>query len=176
MVGLFNDWNAYHDVNGVSHIGAQLFLSPVKGWNAYLNVLSGKSAGVSGTGTVLDLTTAYQITTVFKLGLNAANYSIADDQGGYSGVALYPQYAFSDAFALGLRGEYFKSKDIVSGGTTTEGQSVNALTVSANIKAGGLTVIPEVRFDNASSDSFFKQNGDPTKSASQFLIGAVYAF
>lgn len=176
MVGLFNDWNVYTDVNGVSHIGAQLFLSPVEGWNAYFNVLSGKSDGVGGTGTVLDLTTAYQVSEKFKLGLNAADYSISNDLGGYSGVALYPQYAFSDTFALGLRGEYFKGKDVTDGGTTTEGESVNAITLSANIKAGALTIIPEIRFDNASSDSFFKENGDPTKSASQFLIGAVYAF
>ncbi len=51
MAGLFNDWNVYQDFNGVSHIGAQLTVSPVAGWTAYLNVLSGRSAGAAGTGT-----------------------------------------------------------------------------------------------------------------------------
>jgi hypothetical protein len=173
MVGLFNDWNVYSDFNGVSHVGGQLTVSPVEGWTAYLNVLSGKSVGVAGTGTIFDLTTAYQVTEKFKLGLNAADYSITDDGGGYTGAALYPQYAFTPAVALGLRGEYFQWKG--AGGDDDE--KVAAITLSGNIKAGGLTFIPEVRFDNASQEIFKKENGvDMTKKAAQFSLAFVYAF
>ncbi|MFI5450549.1 porin [Pedobacter sp. UC225_61] len=175
MAGLFNDWNVYQDFNGVSHVGAQLTISPVTGWTAYLNVLSGRSAGAAGTGTILDLTTAYQITEQFKLGLNAADYTVSNDNGGYSGVALYPQYAFNKAVALGLRGEYFNYKGV---GTAAD-VSVASLTFSANIKSGGLTFIPEVRFDSDKdfSQGFTKTNGiNPAKSASQFSLAAVYAF
>lgn len=193
MVGVFNDWNTYRDFNGVSHFGAQLSLSPVEGWTAYLNVLTGRSAGVTevddvlgevvypgaeqlGSGTIIDLTTAYQISEAFKLGLNAADYSMPNDNAGgmgYSGVALYPQYAVSESFLIGLRGEYFKAKDFDG----VEGGSIAALTVSANLKAGGLTFIPEVRFDRTSdADTFFKKNGDFTKNASQFSLAAVFAF
>lgn len=173
MVGLFNDWNVYSDFNGVSHVGGQLTVSPVEGWTAYLNVLSGKSVGVAGTGTIFDLTTAYQVTEKFKLGLNAADYSITDDGGGYTGAALYPQYAFTPAVALGLRGEYFQWKG--AGGADDE--KVAAVTLSGNIKAGGLTFIPEVRFDNASDERFYKENGvDMTKKAAQFSLAFVYAF
>ena len=58
------------------------------------------------------------------------------------------------------------------------GQSVTALTVTANIKSGPLTFIPEVRFDNNSNlaASAFTKNGLPSKSASQFVLAAVYAF
>jgi hypothetical protein len=174
MAGVFNDWNIYQDFNGVSHFGAQLTVSPVKGWTAYLNVLSGHSAGAAGTGTIYDLTTAYQVTDKFKLGLNAADYHISGGNGGYTGVALYPQYAFTSAVALGLRGEYFKYNIPV-----VANPSVMALTLSANIKAGGLTFIPEVRFDSDEdlSQSFVKKNGiAPSKSASQFSLAAVYAF
>jgi len=172
MVGLFNDWNVYTDFNGVSHVGGQLTISPVEGWTAYLNVLSGKSVGVDGTGTIFDLTTAYQITEKFKLGLNAADYSVTNDGGGYTGGALYPQYAFTPSVALGLRGEYFNWK----GAAGADDENVVAATLSANIKAGGLTFIPEVRFDNASKDMFSKENGDLTKKASQFSLAFVYAF
>jgi len=172
MVGLFNDWNVYSDFNGVSHVGGQLTVSPIEGWTAYLNVLSGKSVGVSGTGTIFDLTTAYQITEKFKLGLNAADYSVTNDGGGYTGAALYPQYAFSPAVALGVRGEYFNWKGV---GEDSD-EKVVAATLSANIKAGGLTFIPEVRFDSASQEMFSKENGDPTKKASQFSLAFVYAF
>ncbi|MBB2147246.1 outer membrane beta-barrel protein [Pedobacter sp. LMG 31464] len=175
MAGLFNDWNVYQDFNGVSHVGAQLTVTPVTGWTAYLNVLSGRSAGAPGTGTIFDLTTAYQITDQFKLGLNAADYSVSNDNGGYSGVALYPQYAFTKAVALGLRGEYFNYKGI---GTAAD-VSVASVTLSANIKSGGLTFIPEVRFDSDKdfSQGFTKTNGiTAAKSASQFSLAAVYAF
>jgi hypothetical protein len=175
MAGLFNDWNVYQDFNGVSHVGAQLTVTPVTGWTAYLNVLSGRSAGAPGTGTIFDLTTAYQITEQFKLGLNAADYSVSNDNGGYSGVALYPQYAFTKAVALGLRGEYFNYKGV---GTAAD-VSVASVTLSANIKSGGLTFIPEVRFDSDKdfSQGFTKTNGiNPSKTASQFSLAAVYAF
>lgn len=173
MVGLFNDWNVYHDFNGVSDIGAQLRISPVAGWDAYVNFLNGDQ-----TGMIFDLTTSYQITDAFKLGLNAADFSAeGEDAGGYSGGALYAQYGFTDAFALGLRGEYFQTKDIGSGEDLIEGNSVLGLTLSANVKAGPLTVIPEFRFDNNSEEVFFKNKEmDPTKSASQFSLALVYAF
>jgi hypothetical protein len=174
MVGLLNDWNVYQDLNGVSHIGAQLMVAPVEGWSAYLNFLSGYSAGAGGTGTIFDLTTAYQVTDKFKLGLNAADYSVSNDNGGYTGVALYPQYAFTPAVSLGLRGEYFNYKGI---GELPDA-SIAAITLSGNIKAGGLTFIPEVRFDSDKdySQEFVKKSGALSKSASQFSLAAVYAF
>jgi hypothetical protein len=174
MVGVFNDqWNAYstttYSAAGVpaygkiNTFGAQLMLAPVKGWTAYLNVLSGPSSG-----TILDLTTAYQITDAFKLGLNAANKT-GNGAANYKGVALYPQVAVAKAVTLGLRGEYFKFSAAGSEATT-------AVTFTANIKSGPLTFIPEVRLDNNSAGPFTDSNGAATKSASQFLVAAVYAF
>jgi len=170
MVGLFNDsWNTYtaDPAFGVNAFGAQVSVTPVEGWTAYANVLTG-----SECGTIFDLTTSYQITEKFALGLNAADFDDDDPaiSTSYSGVALYPKYNFSDAVALGLRGEYFKVKD--------GGPQITAFTLSANLKHGGLTFIPEVRLDNSDEDTFgfVKSNGTPTKSASQFSLALVYAF
>jgi len=58
MAGLFNDWNVYQDLNGVSHFGAQLALAPVEGLSAYVNFLTGTSAGGKedySSGTLVDL-------------------------------------------------------------------------------------------------------------------------
>lgn len=175
MLGLFNDWNTYQDFNGVSHVGGQLMLAPVKGLTVYLNGLSGYTEGAGGVGTIFDLTTTYQVTDKFKLGLNAADYSVSNDNGGYTGAALYPQYAFTPAVSLGLRGEYFNMKG--TGGAADA--SIISGTLSANIKAGGLTFIPEVRLDNDKdlTQGFLKSDGiTGTKSASQFSLAAVYAF
>lgn len=185
MAGIFNNyWNtysSYRSVNtttasgDVSTFGAQLTVTPVKGWTAYLNLLSGPYSG-----TELDLTTAYQITDAFKLGLNAADFTPSHYIGlayGFSGLALYPQLAVSKIVTLGLRGEYFKTKAMsapVAG--PPAGDSVTGITFTANIKAGPLAFIPEIRFDNGSNDMFTDSNFAPTKSASQFLLAAVYAF
>src|SRR5690606_16932662 len=94
MAGLFNDWNVYRDLNGVSHFGAQLAVSPIEGLSAYLNFLTGSSDGGASnysSGTLVDLVASYAINEKVSLGLNAADYSFKSE-GGYSGVALYPQY------------------------------------------------------------------------------------
>lgn len=166
MVGLFNDqWNTYKATPefGLNAFGAQLTLTPAEGLTAYFNLLTG-----SESGTIVDLTAAYQVSPKFKLGLNAADFSGVDNGSGYSGIALYPSVAISDSFGLGLRAESFKSKTLDT--------SVSAFTLSANLKSGGLTFIPEIRLDSASEDSFYKSNGNPTKSASQFAVAMVYGF
>lgn len=166
MVGLFNDqWNTYKATPefGLNAFGAQLSLTPAEGLTAYFNLLTG-----SESGTIVDLTAAYQVSPKFKLGLNAADFSGVDSGSGYSGIALYPSVAITDSFGLGLRAESFKSKTLDT--------SVSAFTLSANLKSGGLTFIPEIRLDSASEDSFYKSNGNPTKSASQFAVAMVYGF
>ena len=166
MVGLFNDqWNTYKATPefGLNAFGAQLTLTPAEGLTAYFNLLTG-----SESGTIVDLTAAYHVSPKFKLGLNAADFSGVESGSGYSGIALYPSVAISDSFGLGLRAESFKSKTLDT--------SVSAFTLSANLKSGGLTFIPEIRLDSASDDSFYKSNGNPTKSASQFAVAMVYGF
>ncbi len=167
MAGLFNDWNLYKATKGVSSIGGQLMLNPVKGWTAYLNVLSGADA--YGYGTIEDLTTCYQISRAFKLGLNAANYDKKSSEEGYAGIALYPQYAVSNVVSFGLRSEYFTTK----GAAKT---SYTGLTLTANIKSGGLTFIPEVRIDHDGDKLFFNKNGLAVSNAGQFSMAAVYTF
>jgi hypothetical protein len=164
MAGVFNDsWNNYSSTKDVSTFGAQLFLSPAKGWTAYFNVVSGKTSG-----TEFDITTAYQITDAFKLGLNAADFNAPNSPGGFQGIALYPQIAASSSVSFGLRGEYFKVKD--------GGPNVKAFTLTSNIKAGPLTIIPELRLDKANDELFVNSSSMGTKSASQFVLAAVYSF
>lgn len=175
MAGLFNDsWNNYsaNPTKGLNAFGAQLSLTPSDKVSAYLNLLTG-----SESGTIIDLTAAFQLTNKFKLGLNTANFTGVNMNQGYEGVALYPSIAINDNFGLGLRAEYFKAKEMAgSFSGVTAKESVTALTLSANLKSGALTFIPEIRFDNGTSAQFFKDNGAPTKSASQASMALVYGF
>lgn len=166
MLGLFNDtWNNYKadPAKGLNAVGGQLSYTS-GGVSAYLNFMDG-----SVSGTIFDLTASFQLSEKFKLGLNAADFSNEGDVG-FTGIALYPSYAISDTFGLGLRGEYFSYKE-GSGDT-----SVTALTLSANLKAGGFTFIPEFRFDNNSDEVFVDSDMAPTKSASQVVLAVVYGF
>ncbi|MEO8254459.1 MAG: outer membrane beta-barrel protein [Flavobacterium sp.] len=176
MVGVFNNtWNNYmaDPTKGLNNIGAQLSLTPVEGVSAYINFMDGAESG-----TIVDLTASFQLSDKFKLGLNAADWSGVADKEGYTGFALYPSVAVTENFGLGLRAEYFKAKENASAlyGIGTD-NSVTAFTLSANLKAGGLTVIPEFRLDSAKDDNFMKSDMvTPTKSASQASIALVYGF
>jgi len=171
MVGAFNDtWNNYkaNSIKGLSTIGAQLSFAPTEKVSTYLNFMDG-----SESGTIIDLTANFQLTEKFKLGLNAADFNHGNASSyDYTGVALYPSYAVNENFGLGLRAEYFDYKNLY-----TADSSVTALTFTANLKSGGLTIIPEFRLDSNKDKVFLKSDMiTPTKSASQFSVALVYGF
>lgn len=119
----------------------------------------------------IDLTTGWDVTETVYLG---ANVTSASDS--FVGGALYLQNAFSEAFTLGLRGEYFGDK---GGVALTKDESVIDLTLSANYKIGNLTLIPEVRMDSFSEKDVVISDlpaGKTTSQLSSFLLAAVYAF
>jgi hypothetical protein len=124
----------------------------------------------------LDYTGGFDLSDSFFLGINAA-YFVADSLPDFYGFALYPQYATSENFKIGLRGEFFQENgDFGAIGTGLADSSVFATTLTANYKVGALTIIPELRLDSSSDDAFMQGNGNMSKSLSSFVIAAVYAF
>ena len=57
-----------------------------------------------------------------------------------------------------------------------QGMSFTQLTLSANLKEGPLTFIPEFRIDMGSEDVFFDADGAGTGSSPAFILAAVYSF
>lgn len=151
---------------------------------------------VSSAGSLfqVDLTLGYNLSENFYLGFNTsfqtvaageeftAPGSIRDSDGdatSFYGFAVYPKFTLSDAFALGLRGEYFSEKKGHLGiiGLDDKGDgSVVALTASGNISVGNLMLIPEIRFDKTSENSFLNKDGDLTDSMVSLIFAAVYKF
>ena len=125
MVGVVNNVDGLGDNNRKKGIISQLFLAPAEHWNVYLNFINSNEANPGADGKepsafyrVFDLTTSYQITEKFLLGLNAAYGAQKGDYQGaggptdsqsWGGVALYSNVAISDHFALGARYEYFNN-------------------------------------------------------------------
>jgi len=107
-----------------------------------------------------------------QLGINYDG-TIANISGNnWTSNAVYVNYDPSSKFGFTLRSEYFNdTKNAVGVGT-----SIFQNTLSANIHFSKLTLIPEIRFDNAKDKIFFNSNNNLNQYASNFLIAAVYKF
>ena len=86
--------------------------------------------------------------------------------------AVYVNYDPSAKIGFTLRSEYFNDTKNAVG----VGSSIFQNTLSANIHFSKLTLIPEIRFDNAKDKIFFNSNNNLNQYASNFLIAAVYKF
>jgi len=107
-----------------------------------------------------------------QLGINYDG-TIANISGSnWTSNAVYVNYDPSSKFGFTLRSEYFNdTKNAVGVGT-----SIFQNTLSANIHFSKLTLIPEIRFDNAKDKIFFNNNNNLNQYAGNFLIAAVYKF
>lgn len=143
-------------------------------FKAYLNYQGGKAL----PGIMLqhfDVVLNAVITDKFNIGYNGTVQSRKPNGGSANswwGSALYFNVDPTSTFGLTLRGEYFDDKKNVLGINT----SIFAATLSANFKVSKLTIIPELRFDNASDEVFLKNDGTGTKGTGTFLLAAVYTF
>ena len=127
----------------------------------------------------IDFTGGFDLSEEFFLGINAAHFSMEDNGGSFTGVALYPQYAVSETFSLGLRGEYFMEGDYFGaiGASDASGDSsVLALTLTGSATIGDLILKPEIRLDSASEDAFIDNDLAPTSSLASVLFAAIYSF
>lgn len=163
MLAVMNVTDVNQNLTGEYSLGAQLGVS-----GQYLNLYydSGEALGFE-----IDYTGGFDLSDSFYFGINAA---YADNDGeGFSGVALYPQATLSDAFALGLRGEYFSTRsDFVE-----DDPSVFGLTLTGSYSVENLTIKPEIRLDSwGDAMPYVDSDGAATDNLSSFLIGAVYSF
>jgi hypothetical protein len=178
MAGVVNNVDGLGDNNRKKGIISQLFVSPVENWNVYLNFINSNEANPDEKGDspkahyrVFDVTTSYQITEKFLVGLNAAYGSQKGDYQGaggpsdtesWGGAAIYSNVAVSDNFAIGARYEYFNNDNGVRGllafpngkGTAENpisgsGTHVNSVTLTGNITLadGHILLKPEFRLD-----------------------------
>jgi hypothetical protein len=167
MVGIANPTDHVADNTGKKVFIAQFSTSTKNDkLKAYLNYQGGTD--ISQFDLVLNGT----ISSKFAINYDG---TVADIAGhSWSSNALYLCFDPTSTLGLTLRGEYFSDKN----GAATVGSSVFVPTLSANIKIdGSLTIIPEIRMDNAKDDIIFQDGkGVATKTAGNFLIAAIYKF
>lgn len=162
MLGVFNQTDVTEfNPDGSYAVGAQL------GYDGqFLNLLY----DAAGLGFEVDYTGGFDATDDFFVGINAA---YADNDGeGFYGVDLYPQYTLSEAFSLGLRGEYFQTQS----DAIDDDPSVFAVTLTGSYTIDDLIIKPEFRLDNGSEDMFIDTDLMATKSLGSFVVAAIYKF
>lgn len=167
MLGVMNDTDLTEfNPTGDYAFGAQL---GYKG--QFLNLL------VDPSFTEVDYTGGFDLSDALYLGLNAAYLKTENSGPGFAGVALYPQYATSDSFKIGLRGEYFvEDGNFGAIGSGVADTSVFAATLTGSYSIDNLTIKPEIRLDSASDNSFIDNDLLPTKSLGSFVLAAIYSF
>ena len=165
MLGVLNstDYTESQPIGEDFMIGVQLGL-----FGQYINYLGGGTAGVSQ----IDFTGGIDLGDSFFLGVNATSYS-DDNDVEFSGFALYPQYTFSDSFALGARFESFTENGNL--GALGDGDNTS-FTITGSITSGNLMIKPEIRTDTASAKFYTDADGAATDSLSVFMVAAIYSF
>jgi hypothetical protein len=207
MLGVVNNWDNLTDNNKQKSLIGQFTYKPLSTCTVYLNWIGGygddtylsglvqngalPTAFENYTRNLYDLTTTYQVTPKFFLGLNAAygRYDFrpgsAADEGlvaakfgsatpSWGGAALYSNYAFSDVLGIGVRYEHFEDKHGVRYLQTVN----NSLTITAPITlaAGKLQVKPEFRLDTAPVKYYENSAGQGTNTQSTLGVAFIYKY
>lgn len=185
MLGVNNGLDSKDDFNKAKGVMAQIYTAPVDGWDLYLNYYASDEglAGATEKYKWFDITTSYQVTDNFLIGLNAVPYgSLNDgvDTKKWSGAALYLNGSLTEKFGLGVRAERFDNSE---GGMylldeNGDGSAVTSLTLTGNVDiTDHLMFKPEVRFDSYSPTSGFQLvDGDGAGKNNQTTIGAAMIF
>jgi len=150
----------------------------------YANYVGGKTSDMSKMNQ-FDLVATLGITDNFSIGYNGtvASFKEKNDEDKYDdanrwwGSALYFNLDFSEKFGLTYRAEYFDDKKQLNVfGGAVEGGNVFANTLSADIRLGNFTIIPEFRLDNGSQMIYVDKDGAGSKSAANFLVAGIFSF
>ena len=207
MVGVVNNWDNLTDDNKQKSFISQFTFKPISTWTVYLNWIGGRNddpyltAQSRGPGqaavlngyqrNLFDLTTNFQVTPKFYLGLNAAYgwynfktnkqaerdtlttlfHSTTPDWGG---VALYTNYAINDVVGVGVRYEYFTDKNNVRY-LHAQNTSVT-VTAPITLAASKLIIKPELRLDTSPSRYYEDKNGQGVKTQTTLGVAFIYKY
>ncbi|HET7898238.1 MAG TPA: outer membrane beta-barrel protein [Flavisolibacter sp.] len=152
-------------------------------FKGYLNYVGGQGLDTSKSKQV-DLVMTSQVSSKFSLAFDGTVASVSQYMGkdqfdsykNWWGAAIYGSFDPSKHLGFTLREEYFSDKHGLKYGGLAGDGSILATTLSAQIKADNLILIPEFRLDAANKEIFTKSSGEASKTAANFLIAAVYSF
>jgi len=178
MVGVANPTD-FFTTNSPVKVGIAQFSTATKNgkWKFFLNYQGyyGNSADTLLNSaytlfkslTQFDLVINGSLSSKWGIGYNGTVRSVSstflNKAASWWGSALYLNFDPTAKLGFTLRGEYFSDPDgvkinpidLYKSYTQTPGMNVFDLTLSANCRVRNLTIIPEIRVDNASKNFFF---------------------
>lgn len=179
MVGIANPTDNVTTTSATKYIIAQFSTGTKDGkLKAYLNYQGANWGDNGGSVNQFDLVAIGTISDKFNIGYNGTIYSNKPSGGtsaSWWGSALYFNVDPTSTFGFTVRGEYFDNKKGLLAIGATPGNIFDA-TLSLDFKVGNLTIIPELRLDNSSTEIFTKSDGSVTKSTATGILAATYHF
>lgn len=131
---------------------------------AYLNYQGGKDK------TQFDLVLNGVVNSAFAINYDGTVCTLAGSS--WSSNAVYFNYDPSAKVGFTLRSEYFNDSKSAAG----VGTSIFQNSLSMNIHLNKLTLIPELRLDNAADKVFVNGSNVASTGSGSFLVAAVYKF
>jgi hypothetical protein len=160
---------------------AQYSVSVSDAAKVYLNYVGGKNQDTSLVNQ-FDIVATITLNKKFNVGFNGTINNSKKWDGTKSaylenkswwGAAGYFNYDPNSWLGLTLRSELFNDNKSVKG----FGTSIFANTLSANFKADGFTIIPEIRYESAGQTIYSDKTGSIGKKQTlSFLVAAIYKF
>ena len=97
--------------------------------------------------------------------------------GKANGLALYANYAITDQWSLGARGEYVDDKDGMVTGTNGTANKLKELTLAVNYApTKNVKLAAEIRQDKSDAAIYTKKDGTSTTKQGSLELLAVYSF
>jgi hypothetical protein len=185
MIGITNYTDQATSTTSVKNLIAQFSGGSKNGKLKFFLNYSGFGGSTNGSNpsglkslNQVDVVVTGVVTSKFNIGYNGTVQSrkqvstSTDPNGSWVGNALYFNFDPTAKIGLTLRSEYISDNKTVYYPT----KNIFANTLSLNAKVGPLTIIPELRFENAQSEIYLKSNGTGTKSTATGLVAVVYKF
>ena len=176
MIGVANPTDFSTTTSGNKMAIAQFFTGTKDDKiKAYLNFQGGTDS--SGASVMQeDLVLNFVLSSKWGFNFDGTVQSIkpkAGDGHSWSSFAGYLTYDPSSKIGWTLREELYSDKYNLK---VPGAENIMATTLSAAIHCANLTIIPELRLDNAKNNFFADKDGNGTKSATSFILAATYKF
>jgi hypothetical protein len=158
---------------------SQLITEDIK---VYLNYVGGQRPSDAAKTRQIDLVITAKVSDEFGIGFNGTINSIKpqvnniySEASSWSGAAAYINYDPVEKLGITLRSEIFNDKNQLAAlASAITGTNILANTLSANVKLGKFTLVPELRHETAGENIFFSKTGISKSSDLSFLIGAYF--
>lgn len=150
----------------------------------YFNYVGGQRQTDGAKIRQFDVVFTDKLNDQISIGFNGTVNSTTLKSGGkygdastWSGAALYLNLDPWEKIGFTQRFEVFSDRNQLSGlSTSAYGGTIYANTISVNIKAGPLVIVPEYRIDNCSSKVFHDKKGSETNFESSFILAGYIKF